>query len=88
MVVGRAGASPHIDFYVSYADADRGWAERIASGPEEVNHRMILKEWDFTTGSHCGREMHRVATVAQPTVTVLSDAYVTCIFGEAEWQAA
>jgi len=90
--VDRPGAwhapSGAIDFFVSYTGADRGWAEWIACQLEDAGYRVVIQAWDFGAGSHFVHQMHRAAQEAVRTVAVLSDAYLSSAYGEAEWQAA
>jgi len=39
------------DFFVSYAQEDRAWAEWIAWILEEDGHRILVQAWDFATSS-------------------------------------
>ena len=41
-----------LDFFVSYAEADRGWAEWIAWQLEDFGFRVLLQAWDFVPGSN------------------------------------
>ncbi|MCA1600645.1 MAG: tetratricopeptide repeat protein [Acidobacteria bacterium] len=76
------------DFFVSYAEADRGWAEWIAWQLENVGFRVLLQAWDFVPGSNWISTMHAGVQHAIRTVVVLSPAYLSSVFGAAEWQAA
>ena len=76
------------DFFVSYAEADRGWAEWIAWQLEDVGFRVLLQAWDFVPGSNWISTMHAGVQHAIRTVVVLSPAYLSSVFGAAEWQAA
>ena len=40
------------DFFVSYTQADRAWAEWIAWVLEEDGHRVLVQAWDFVPGSN------------------------------------
>ncbi|OHV33588.1 TIR domain-containing protein [Pseudofrankia saprophytica] len=87
-----AGADGRVDdgadFFVSYTAADRGWAEWISWQLEAAGDRVLIQAWDFGVGSHFVHEMHRAASTAARTVAVVSAAYLTSAYGEAEWQAA
>jgi hypothetical protein len=43
---------PQWDFFVSYAQADRKWAEWIAWVLEEGGYRVLIQAWDFVPGSN------------------------------------
>jgi len=73
---------------VSYTGADRGWAEWIAWQLEDAGYRVVIQAWDFGAGSQFVHQMHRAAQEALRTVAVLSAAYLSSAYGEAEWQAA
>jgi hypothetical protein len=40
------------DFFVSYAQADRAWAEWIAWQLEEAEHQVLVQAWDMVPGSN------------------------------------
>jgi tetratricopeptide (TPR) repeat protein len=76
------------DFFVSYAQADRTWAEWIAWQLEEAGYSTVLQAWDFTAGTDWASEMQRAMTSAGKTIAVLSSNYLQSVYGEAEWRAA
>jgi tetratricopeptide (TPR) repeat protein len=76
------------DFFISYAHADRTWAEWIAWQLEEAGYTTVLQAWDFTAGSDWASEMQRAMTSARRTIAVLSSNYLQSLYGEAEWRAA
>ena len=76
------------DFFVSYASADRAWAEWIAWQLEDVGYRVLIQAWDIGAGTHFVEEMHRAAKDAARTIAVLSTAYLRSTFAQPEWQAA
>ena len=76
------------DFFVSYAQADRAWAEWIAWQLEAAGYSTVLQAWDFVAGSDWAHEMQRATATARRTIAVLSSAYLESAFGEAEWRAA
>ena len=63
------------DFFVSYTQADRAWAEWIAWVLEEDGHRVLVQAWDFVPGSNWVQRMQDGASRAARTIAVLSDAY-------------
>jgi TIR domain len=76
------------DFFVSYAEADQGWAEWISWQLEDVGFRVLVQAWDFVPGSNWISTIHAGVQHAARTVAVLSPAYLSSVFGAAEWQAA
>ena len=76
------------DFFVSYTQADRAWAEWIAWTLEEDGHRVLVQAWDFVPGSNWTQSMQEGVTGAARTIAVLSDAYLQSVYGTAEWLAA
>src|SRR5690348_12771301 len=87
-VSDQGRGAQHWDFFVSYTQADRVWAEWIAWVLEEDGHRVLVQAWDFVPGSDWVQGMQAGATRAERTVAVLSDAYLSSVYGGAEWQAA
>jgi tetratricopeptide (TPR) repeat protein len=76
------------DFFISYTQADRAWAEWIAWTLEEAGYTVKVQAWDFPAGSNFVVEMHRAAAGAERTLAVLSPDYLKSLFGMAEWTAA
>ena len=77
------------DFFVSYTQADRRWAEWIAWVLEEHGHyHVLVQAWDFVPGSNWIQEMQTGTRDATRTIAVLSDNYLASQYGSAEWQAA
>lgn len=76
------------DFFVSYTQADRAWAEWIAWILEEDGHKVLVQAWDFVPGSNWTQSMQEGVTRATRTIAVLSEKYLTSLFGTAEWQEA
>lgn len=76
------------DFFISYTQDDRAWAEWIAWVLEEDGHRVLIQAWDFVPGSNWMASMQAGTRDAARTIAVLSDAYLRSVFGGAEWQAA
>lgn len=77
------------DFFVSYTQADRAWAEWIAwILEEEEGYRVLVQAWDFVPGSNWTLNMHTGVTQSTRTIAVLSSAYLDSVFGTAEWLEA
>ena len=82
--VRRAGG----DFFVSYTQTDRAWAEWIAWTLEEDGYRVLMQAWDFVPGSNWMQGMQAGIRDAARTIAVLSPDYLRSVYGGAEWQAA
>jgi hypothetical protein len=76
------------DFFVSYTSADRAWAEWIAWQLKQAGSSVVLQAWDMLAGGDFVHEMQRATTTATRTIAVMSPAYLTSQFGEAEWRVA
>ncbi|CAO5180615.1 TIR domain-containing protein [Frankia sp. AiPs1] len=76
------------DFFVSYTQADRRWAEWIAWVLEEAEYRVLVQAWDFTPGSNWVVGMNNGVRQSARTIAVLSNAYARSVYGQAEWQSA
>jgi tetratricopeptide (TPR) repeat protein len=93
-VAWQAGAVQQVtadggwDFFVSYTQADRAWAEWIAWQLEEDGHRVLIQAWDMVAGANWTHVMHEGLQRATRTIAVLSSAYVSSAFATAEWEAA
>ena len=75
------------DFFVSYAQVDRAWAEWIAWELEEDGFRVLVQVWDFVPGTNWVERMQAGVQDAARMVAVLSPAYLESVFGGAEWRA-
>ncbi|EFC84668.1 toll/interleukin-1 receptor domain-containing protein [Parafrankia sp. EUN1f] len=82
------GANGPWDFFISYTGTDQRWAEWIAWQLEEAEYSVYLQAWDFVAGSNWMNMMTRGIEHSQRTIAVLSEAYLTSVWGAAEWQAA
>ncbi|MCK9930248.1 toll/interleukin-1 receptor domain-containing protein [Frankia sp. Mgl5] len=76
------------DFFVSYTQPDRPWAEWIAWTLEDIGYRVLIQAWDFTPGSNWVQGMDQGVAAAARTIAVLSAAYTRSVYGAAEWHAA
>ena len=74
------------DFFVSYASADRAWAEWIAWQLEAEGYSVVVQTWDLTPGHDRAHEMQHATTRAERVVAVLSADYLRSSHGEAEWR--
>jgi hypothetical protein len=75
------------DFFVSYQQADRAWAEWIAWQLEDAGHSVLFQGWDFVPGSNWVKLMQDGVSHSARVIVVLSPAYIGSVFGAAEWQA-
>lgn len=73
------------DFFVSYTQADREWAEWIAWILEEAGHRVVVQAWDMVPGSNWVQQMNRALREAARLVAVISPDYEKSVYGTAEW---
>jgi tetratricopeptide (TPR) repeat protein len=85
--MGR-GAQPGRDFFISYTQADRAWAEWMAWVLEEDGHTVLIQAWDFVPGSNWIQGMRAGVLSAGRTIAVLSPDYLASEYGTAEWEAA
>ena len=82
------GSRAEWDFFISYTQADRAWAEWIAWILEEDGHRVLVQAWDFVPGTNWIQGMQAGTRDAARTIAVLSGEYLESVYGGAEWQAA
>lgn len=75
------------DFFLSYTQSDRAWAEWIAWELEENGHRVLVQAWDGVPGSNWPRNMQHGTVGARRTIAVLSADYLDSTCASAEWQA-
>jgi tetratricopeptide (TPR) repeat protein len=87
-VVGGSMADGPWDFFVSYTQADRAWAEWIAWQLEDDGYRVLIQAWDMVPGSAWVHLMNEGVARASRTIAVLSGAYLESVFGTVEWEAA
>jgi hypothetical protein len=81
------GKGDRLDFFLSYAQADRAWAEWIAWTLEAGGARVKLQAWDSPAGSNWIQDMDAGIRDAARTIAVLSPDYLKSVYGTAEWQA-
>ncbi|EFC80702.1 protein kinase [Parafrankia sp. EUN1f] len=85
----RSGAErPSWDFFVSYARADRAWAEWIAGQLVAAGHRVLLQAWEETPVPYWSTGMFEGTAYAAHTLALLSPAYLETVLGQPEWNAA
>ena len=76
------------DFFISYNQADRQWAEWIAWELEEAGYFIIIQAWDFRPGNNFILEMDKAAKESERTIAVLSPDFLKSVFTKPEWAAA
>ncbi|SDT45938.1 toll/interleukin-1 receptor domain-containing protein [Actinoplanes derwentensis] len=75
------------DFFISYTQKDRSWAEWAAWTLEKNGYRVLIQAWDFVAGSSWTNKMQDGVVHATRMIAVLSAAYIESAYGTAEWQA-
>lgn len=80
--------APEWDLYISYAAADKEWAEWIAWTLEDAGYRILVQAWDISPGAPLTSRIDQAISRSAGTLVILSSAYAESPFGEAEWQAA
>lgn len=75
------------DFFVSYNNDDRDWAEWIAWTLEENGYSTILQAWDFRPGYNFPVKMRNALEDSKRTLIILSPSYVNSDYAQAEWSA-
>jgi len=81
------GGQSDWDYFVSYAQADREWAEWIAYELEGTGARVLVQAWDSVPGTNWPELVQRGITAAAVLIPILSVCYTTSAGGAAEWQA-
>jgi tetratricopeptide (TPR) repeat protein len=82
------GLQGQVDYFISYTSTDRAWAEWIAWQLKEAGSSVVLQAWDMVPGLDFLHEMQMATSTAKRTLAVLSPAYFTSQFSEAEWRVA
>lgn len=85
--VDPSNAAP-VDFFISYNQADRAWAEWIAWQLEASGYSTLLQAWDIRAGNNFVLAMQDAAQRSQRTLAVLSKEYLAAKFTQPEWAAA
>lgn len=78
----------YIDFFISYTQTDKAWAEWIAWQLEKAGHTTVIQAWDFHAGQNFGLAMHEAVSKAKHTIAVLSPAYLESNLAKSAWSAA
>ena len=76
------------DFFISYQNEDRSWAQWIAWVLEENGFSVYLQAWDFRPGGDFVLEMHRNIASSERIIAILSESYLAKAFPQPEWASA
>src|SRR3954453_17681231 len=76
------------DFFISYTQTDQPWAEWIAWQLEDAGYRVVIQAWDIGAGADFAHAMQKEAARGTRVIPVLSEAYFSSKFGQAEWLSA
>ena len=74
------------DFFISYNQHDRVWAEWIAWTLEESGYTTVLQAWDNPTGAKIATFMNQATESTRRTIAVLSDDYLKSGYCMEEWE--
>ena len=77
-----------VDFFVSHAGRDTGWAEWLAWQLEQAGYRVELDVWDWAPGEDFVARMSAALESADRLLAVCTEAYFTSTYGGAELRAA
>jgi hypothetical protein len=75
------------DFFVSYCQSDRAWAEWIAWELESAGLRVLVQAWDSVPGTNWPALVADGVARGGRMVAVVSPSYLSSVVGTAEWQA-
>ena len=76
------------DFFISYTQKDKQWAEWIAGTLEMAGYTTIIQAWDFKSGENFVLNMDKALKQSKRFIAVLSNAYLESLYCQAEWTAA
>ena len=76
------------DFFISYAAADRAWAEWIAWTLKSAGYSIRIQAWHFDAGSNFALEMQTAAAKSARTIAVLSPHFLESEYTASEGAAA
>jgi TIR domain-containing protein len=77
-----------IDFFISHAGRDTGWAEWLAWQLKEAGYSVELNVWDWAPGEDFMARMGVALERADRLLAVCTEAYFSSVFGGAELRAA
>lgn len=88
MTAPDIGKAAGWDFFLSYHQSDRAWAEWIAWQLEASHYRVLVQAWDFVPGTNWVHQMQAGLQDSARLIVVLSPVYLEhSTFGAAEWQS-
>ena len=76
------------DFFISYKQVDRRWAEWIAWLLEEEDYKVIIQAWDFAPGTNFLATMDDALQESGRTLLVLTPAALSSRYVREEWTTA
>ena len=76
------------DFFISYNNLDRAWAEWIDRELRMAGYSTVLPASDFGPGCNFILEMQKATEDAERTIAVLSPSYLAALYTQPEWAAA
>jgi TIR domain len=88
VIAERQPQAAEWDFFVSYTQVDRAWAEWVAWQLERDEYRVLIQAWDMVPGANWVNSVQEGVARAARTIALLSSEYVSSIYGTAEWEAA
>ncbi len=74
------------DFFISYTQTDRRWAEWIAWCLKEAGYRVFEAEWNISPGSNWIERVEYALPRSEKMIAVLSPAYLKSRYASAEWR--
>src|SRR4051794_22699476 len=77
-----------VDFFISHAGRDTGWAEWLAWQLQQAGYTVELDVWDWAPGEDFVARMAAALERADRLLAVCSEAYFSSVFGGAELRAA
>ena len=84
----KAQGLSDFDFFISYAAADRAWAEWIAWTLKTAGYSIRIQAWHFDAGSNFALEMQTATAKSARTIAVLSPHFLESEYTSSEWAAA
>jgi len=76
------------DFFISYNETDKQWAEWIAAVLEENGYSCYIQAWDSHSGSNFVLDIQEALMQSERSIAVLSKTYLDSMFCQAEWTSA
>src|SRR5512135_1572278 len=84
----NGAAGRQVDFFISHAGRDQGWAEWLAWQLQATGFTVELDVWDWAPGQDFLARMQAALERAERLLAVWSQAYFRSTFGTAELRAA